>query len=121
MIVIPGLPAPTPQAILRDRDGGWLARVDLLGADGVSVLEFNGADHEEGPRREADARRWRMLRRERFEVYPYTARDIFFGAAQIIGEHQSALGLLRDPRAVDAWMREWRLSSFAHRPTNQRP
>jgi hypothetical protein len=113
VIVIPGMPPPKPQAVLRDHLGGWLARVDLLGADGTSVLEFDGADHNEPGRREADASRWRMLNRHGFVVYPYTKRDIFSGALHVISDYETALDLPPDPQRAQDWLREWEKSSFA--------
>jgi hypothetical protein len=115
LIVIPGLPAPLLQAILRDECGGWLAQVDLLAPDGLSVLEYDGASHETGARHDSDVRRWRMLRRHGFEVFPYTKRDLFFGWRQILTDYQTALGLPDDPRAAQAWLREWERSSFRRR------
>lgn len=112
VIVIPGMPAPTPQAILRDEGGEWLARVDLLGADGRSVLEFDGANHDEPERHAEDTSRWRTLHRHGFQVYPYTKRDIFSGGLHIIDDYETALGLSPDPNRAQAWLREWEKSSF---------
>jgi len=114
-LVIPGLPPPEPQAILRDQWGGWLARVDLLGADGMSVFEFDGANHDEPERHAEDTSRWRMLHRHGFQVYPYTKRDIFSGGLQIIDDYETALGLSPDPNRAQAWLREWERSSFGRR------
>jgi hypothetical protein len=116
LIVLSGLPPPTPQAVLRDELGGWLARVDLLGADGTTVLEYDGASHDLPKRRAADAARWRLLQRHGFKVLPYTARDVFYGAAQIVADYQEALGLPLDPTAVEGWLREFRRSSFGREP-----
>jgi hypothetical protein len=91
-IVLSGLPAPTPQALLRDLLGGWLARVDLLGADGKSVFEYDGAWHGEPARHNNDVRRWRTLHEHGFKVYPYIARDLFLGAGQIVLDYQGAVG-----------------------------
>lgn len=115
VLVIPGMPPPEPQAILRDQWGEWLARVDLLGADGKSVFEFDGADHDEPERRAEDRSRWRTLHRHGFEVYPYTKRDIFSGGLQIIDDYETALGLPTDPNRAEAWLREWEKSSFGRR------
>lgn len=116
VIVLSKLPPPTPQVDLHDELGGWLARGDLLGPDGVTVLEYDGADHNEPARHNADVRRWRLLERHGFKVYPYTALDVFRGSAQMVADYQDALGLPRDPRAVEGWLREFDRSSFARRP-----
>jgi hypothetical protein len=110
------LPAPTPQLSLYDAHGNFLARGDLVGPDGVSVFEYDGADHNEPARHNADVRRWKILDRNGFKVYPYTALDVFRGAPQIVTDYQDALGLPRDPRAVEGWLREFERSSFAHPP-----
>jgi hypothetical protein len=112
IVVIPGLPEPTPQFVIRDSAGGWLARVDLLGANGSSVLEYDGAAHDAPKRHASDVARWRLLRREGYEVFPYTARDVFFGPAQIISDYQAALGLPLDQSAAQRWLHEWSQSSF---------
>jgi hypothetical protein len=111
-IIVPGLPAPTPQVVIRDAHGLFVARVDLLGASGRDVFEYDGATHNEPRRHAADVLRWRRLRREGFEVYPYTSTDLA-GGRQIIFDYQRSLGLPEDPAAVRAWLREWRCCSFA--------
>jgi hypothetical protein len=112
LIVISGLPAPVPQRILRDSWGNFLARGDLVTPDGRSVFEFDGASHDLPERRADDAARWRLLREYGFEVYPYTARDLFGHPENIICDYQRAVGLTEDPRAVEAWLREFLRSSF---------
>ena len=117
LVVLSGLPPPKPQVILLDDAGGWLARVDLLAPDGVTVLEYDGASHDAPKRHNADVRRWCLLQRHGFKVFPYTARDLFRGAAQVVADYQDALGLPRDPSAVEGWLREFRRSSFGRPPT----
>lgn len=114
-IVLPGLPPPTPQAVLRDPDGGWLARVDLLGADGRSVFEYDGAEHENEKRHASDVARWRILRRAGFEVYPYTARELFLRPHQIPFDYRDALGLPASACDVAKWLNEFKRSSFGRR------
>lgn len=116
IVVLAELPPPTPQVELRDDFGGWLARADLVGPDGLTVLEYDGATHNEPARHNADVRRWRLLERHGFKVYPYTALDVFRGADEVVAAYQEALGLPLDPAAVDGWLREFHRSSFARRP-----
>jgi hypothetical protein len=113
VVVLSGLPRPRPQAVLRDDAGGWLARVDLLGPDELTVLEYDGASHDEPERHNADVVRWRLLHRHGFKVFPYVARDVFGAPVQVVTDYQSSLGLPLDPSAVDGWLREFRQSSFA--------
>jgi very-short-patch-repair endonuclease len=115
------LPAPTPQRRLYDAFGNFLATGDLVGPDGRSVFEYDGADHNEPARHNADVRRWKILDRNGFKVYPYTALDVFRNAPQIVADYQDALGLPRDPRAVEGWLREFEQSSFARPPGRRFP
>lgn len=114
-IVLSGLPAPTPQAILRDADGGWLAQVDLLGADGRSVFEFDGADHNNPDRHASDVTRWRLLSTEGFGVHPYTQRELLWRPHQIPLDYREALVLPAHIGDIDKWLAEFRLSSFVRR------
>jgi hypothetical protein len=52
------------------------------------------------------------LRRERYEVLPYTARDLFGAPHGIVTDHQRALGLPIDVTATQGWLREWKLSGY---------
>ena len=113
IIVLSGLPAPTPQAVLYDSDGGWLARVDLLAPDGISVFEFDGADHDDPKRHASDVTRWRVLRHHGYVVYPFTARELFFRPHEIVNEYLRALGLPASAGNIEGWLREFRRSSFA--------
>jgi hypothetical protein len=114
-IVLPGLPPPTPQAILRDADGGWLAQVDLLGADGRNVFEYDGAEHDKPGRHASDVSRWRTLRKAGFVVYPYTARELFLRPYQVPFDYREALGLPGHVGDIEKWLLEFRRSSFARR------
>src|SRR6185312_12883744 len=87
LVVLSGLPPPKPQVILLDDAGGWLARVDLLAPDGVTVLEYDGASHDAPKRHNSDVRRWALLRRHGFKVFPNTARDLFRGAADVVADY----------------------------------
>jgi hypothetical protein len=114
-IVLSRLPPPTPQAIIRDAAGGWLAQVDLLGADGKSVFEYDGSEHFEEMRHASDVARWRILRGAGLEVYPYTGREFFLRPHQIPSDYRDALGLPPTAGNIDAWVREFRRSSFGGR------
>jgi hypothetical protein len=110
VIVLPGLPAPIPQAQIFDSDGGWLARADLKARGVKAVFEYDGATHNEPARHASDIARWKVLRRHGFEVYPYTARELFRMPQQIVLDYQRVLGLPPDPTVVDRWLRESRRS-----------
>lgn len=114
-IVLPGLPPPTPQAILRDAAGGWLAQVDLLGADRKSVFEYDGAEHDNPKRHASDVTRWRILHEAGFLVYPYTARDLLLRPHQVPLDYAAALSLPEKSYDLDKWLREFKRSSFARR------
>ena len=111
-IVLSKLPPAIPQAVIRDAAGGWLAQVDLLSADGKSVFEYDGIDHFDADRHASDVARWKLLRRADLEVYPYTKREFFLRPHQIPCDYRDALGLPSTAGNIDAWLREFRRSSF---------
>ena len=84
-----------------------------LRAHGVrAAFEYDGAGHDEPVVHARDVKRWRDLRRAGWEVFPYTAGDLFGAPQQIVVDYQRALGLPIDASAVQGWLREWKLSGF---------
>jgi hypothetical protein len=111
-IVLSGLPRPSAQVEVFGATGEFVARSDLLAVDGRSVFEYDGRGHNEPERHANDVRRWRALRAAGFEVYPYTAIDLFRRPSQIITDYQRAIGLPVDPKAVRGWLDELRRSGY---------
>jgi hypothetical protein len=111
-VVLSGLPRPLAQVDLFGPSGEFIARSDLLAVDGRSVFEYDGRDHNEPERHASDVRRWRALRAAGFEVYPYTALDLFQRPFQIVTDYQRAVGLPIDPTAVRGWLEELKRSGY---------
>lgn len=61
LVMLAGLPAPVPQAVITDR-GRFVARVDGLFADFGEVLEYQGDHHR------ADVKQWRRDRTREAEL-----------------------------------------------------
>lgn len=86
-----GLPAPTPQLVVRDGAGRFVARVDLAWEDRRVVVEYDGRHHLE------PGQRWRdLVRRERLEalgwrVVVLTAEDLRMGPRAAVARIRSAL------------------------------
>jgi very-short-patch-repair endonuclease len=53
MLALAGLPHPLVNAIVRDRQGAFVGRVDLLFAEYGVIVEYDGAQHGD------DAGQWR--------------------------------------------------------------
>lgn len=110
VIVLSGLPAPTPQFKVYDKYGTFVARTDLRAFGVRAAFEYDGAGHDEPVAHARDVKRWRDLRREGYEVFPYTARELFGTPQLIVVDYQRALGLPIDASAVEGWLREWKKS-----------
>jgi hypothetical protein len=112
VIVLSGLPAPTPQFNVYDKQGFFVARADLKAFGVLAAFEYDGGGHDEPVTHARDVKRWRDLRREGYEVFPYTARELFRTPQLIVVDYQRALGLPIDASAVQGWLREWRKSGY---------
>lgn len=71
-----GLPDPLVNWPVADRDGRFLAEVDLLDPTDGLVGEYDGADHRTGSRHAKDVWREDRLRRVGLEVVTLTGRDL---------------------------------------------
>ncbi len=112
LIVLSGLPAPTPQFNLYDEYGIFVVRADLKAFGVHAAFEYDGGGHDEPVRHARDVRRWRDLRRQGWEVFPYTAGDLYRTPQLIVVDYQRALGLPIDATAVEGWLREWKKSGY---------
>ena len=112
LIVLSGLPAPTPQFKVYDKHGIFVARTDLRAFGVRAAFEYDGAGHDEPVVHARDVKRWRDLRAAGYEVFPYTARDLFGTPQLIVVDYQRALGLPIDASAVAGWVREWKKSGY---------
>jgi very-short-patch-repair endonuclease len=112
VVVLSGLPRPESQVNIWSDTGHFIARGDLKVPAVRAIFEYDGRDHDEPARHAGDVRRWRALREAGYEVYPYTASDLFRCPGQIVSDYQRAIGLPIDARSVRGWLKEWRLSGY---------
>jgi hypothetical protein len=112
VIVLSGLPAPTPQFKVYDTYGAFVARTDLRAHGVRAAFEYDGGGHDEPVVHARDVKRWRDLRAAGYEVFPYTASEVFGVPQQIVIDYQRVLGLPIDASATQGWLREWKHSGF---------
>jgi AbiEi antitoxin C-terminal domain/Protein of unknown function (DUF559) len=111
--VLSGLPRPEAQVEIFGLFDELIARCDLAAVKARAVFEYDGQDHNSPQRHATDVRRWRALRKAGYEVFPYTAVDLFRKPHQIVNDYQRALGLTEDPHVVQGWLDEWRQSGWS--------
>jgi hypothetical protein len=76
-MAIGGLPAPTPQLNIIDRNGVWIARVDFAWPELRLILECDGFEfHGNREAFERDRRRWSALTRAGWRIVIVTWRDV---------------------------------------------
>lgn len=112
LIVLSGLPAPRPQVRIYDQHGTFVARTDLHAHGVRAAFEYDGGGHDEPVAHARDVKRWRDLRAAGYEVFPYTAAELYGAPRRIVVDYQRALGLPLDASAVQGWLREWKLSGY---------
>lgn len=71
-----GLPPPEPNGVIRDADGEFLARGDLVWRVAKVVAEYDGLSHLDPQRRARDAARRSTLRENGWWVVELTAADL---------------------------------------------
>jgi hypothetical protein len=118
LIVLSGLPAPTPQVKIYDEYETFVARTDLHAHGVRAAFEYDGGGHDEPVVHARDVKRWRDLRAAGYEVFPYTASDLFGRPQQIVVDYQRVLGLPLDASAVQGWLDEWKLCGY-NRPLSR--
>jgi len=75
-LVSAGLPAPTPQVVIRTDDQAFIARADLAYVDERIVIEYDGSHHLTPDRHARDADRRHHLAMEGWLVVTITAADL---------------------------------------------
>jgi hypothetical protein len=78
-LIAAGLPSPSAQVAVYDRDGDFLARADLYYPDVRLVIEYDGQHHKE--RLVEDLRRQNALVNSGYHVLRFTAPDLRLPAA----------------------------------------
>lgn len=93
----------TPQFVVRDDAGAFVARGDLR-LDGTQVLhEYDGHHHLEVSRQRADLRRQRRLLEAGWDRRGYTKDDLLHRAVTVLRDADHSLGRTHDPSRVKAW------------------
>lgn len=95
VLLLGGLPRPTPQLVVLDQSGGFVARVDLGYPETRLALEYDGrAAHLEPGAFRRERSRQNALVRCGWTVLRYTAADVLSSPHQIVSDVQAHL-LLR--------------------------
>lgn len=89
-----GLPRPVPQMEIRDEDGTFLGRGDLVIEDLRLLVEYDGSHWHGSDRAVHDAARRTRIAEAGWSVAVFRRRDVF-------GQHQNAIERLQDA-AVEA-------------------
>lgn len=101
-----------PQWHLVDEDGVVVAEADLLLCGTTSLHEYDGDDHEAGPRRVKDRRRDRRIDRHGYVRRGYTSGDVLHRAITVLEDADRALARDHDPTRIRAWHELLRGSLF---------
>jgi very-short-patch-repair endonuclease len=101
-----------PQAPISDHTGAVVARADLLLRGTRRIHEYDGAVHRTSEQHAADLARDKVLARLNFERYGYTAAEVVSRPGRILADAEAAIGLVHDPRRVQRWLHEARLSTL---------
>jgi hypothetical protein len=92
-MVLAGLPTPTPQLNVCDRDGRWIARVDFGWTKLRVILECDGYEfHHDRDAFERDRRRWTALTRAGWKVVVVTWRSSIEDPSYLIDVMADLLG-----------------------------
>lgn len=121
LIVLSGLPAPRPQVKIYNEFQEFVARADLHAHGVRAAFEYDGGGHDEPVVHARDMKQWRDLRAAGYEVFPYTAAELFGTPQQIVVDYQRVLGLPIDASAVNGWLDEWKFSGYNRSRSRPRP
>ena len=110
--VATGLPVPRCNAVLREPDGRFVARVDLLDPVSGLVGEYDGSTHASAARRSADARRQERLEALGLVVVRASAADLATPTARARWQARLATAHRRALRRGSA--RSWRSEPGDH-------
>jgi hypothetical protein len=103
----------TPQAELVDADGNFVARVDLLVNGRNFAHEYDGAVHDQRPRRTKDLRRQRRIADIGVVRRGYTAPDLVAHPQVTLHELDRSLGRPHRPGRLRRWTRWLEESCFS--------
>ncbi|WP_127480092.1 hypothetical protein [Nocardioides pantholopis] len=92
-----------PQRVLRDEDGAFVARADLLLTGSRVLHEYDGAQHLERAEQRRDLERDRRLERAGYRRHGYTREDVLHQGVLILRDADAAVGRPHDPGRITRW------------------
>lgn len=102
-----------PQVVLRNANGDFIARVDLLIVGPRRVAEYDGAGHRDRDQHRDDLRREKACARLAFERFGYTEIEIRRHPELIVRDAEQALGLDFVSARLNFWNHEFESSSLS--------
>jgi hypothetical protein len=90
LLVLAGLPRPEAQVPIRDDDGRFIGRPDLLYRSSALAIEYDGANHRD--RLVDDNRRQNGLVAAGFRLLRFTAQDVYTIPGAVVTQVRSQLG-----------------------------
>lgn len=112
LFVLSGIPVD-PQVEIRDVNGVFVARVDLLVRGTKRIAEYDGGGHRDRDQHRDDLRREKECARLGFERFGYTEIEIRKNPLLIIRDAEQALGLQPRPSRLKFWDHEFEASSLS--------
>lgn len=100
------------QVELCDRDGAFVARLDLRIKGTARGVEYDGADHRDRDRHRDDLAREKRLARVSVERYGYTKAEIVQAPQMVVRDAEDALGLPHDSSRGKFWLDELQQGSI---------
>ncbi len=103
MHVLPGL-GPVDCQVELENSGLFIARADLHLVGTNRYPEYDGGEHRDPERHDADLGRDKRMSRAVHERFGYTSREIIRTPQMIIRDAEDARGWPRDPERVRTWL-----------------
>jgi hypothetical protein len=100
--VVCGVPVE-PQFVLRDDEGGFVARGDLRIVGTTTLHEYDGGEHRTRHRHRSDLTRERRIGHAGWTRRGYTSVEVLHQAVAILRDADRSLGRRHRPERVRAW------------------
>lgn len=109
LLVLAGLPEPTPGYCVRDSVGGWIGEVDLAFSGCKIAIEYHGDIHRTKRRRwQSDVAKAELLRELGWTVIVITAEDLEGRPERVLTRVQNALAEAGHPAVPIEFDPAWR-------------
>ena len=95
--------AVEPQHVIRDEDGGFVARADLWLVGTAAIHEYDGADHLDVRQQRHDLARSRRIGNHTWVRRGYTADDVLRKPITILRDADLSLGRAHQPQRIRPW------------------